>query len=122
VGGREIAYFTDNELGSGGSYPVADNWRARVVGFLDGVDTLIHDAMYADEFIQYRAGWGHSTPRQAVELAAEARCARLILFHHEPEHDDDMVDTMLADARRYARTLAPKLTVEAAREGDGFAL
>jgi len=121
-GGREIAYFTDNELGSGGSYPVADDWRARVVEFLGGVDTLIHDAMYADEFIQYRAGWGHSTPRQAVELAAEARCARLILFHHEPEHDDDMVDTMLADARRYARTLAPKLTVEAAREGDGFAL
>ena len=121
-GGREIAYFTDNELGSGGSYPVADDWRARVVEFLGGVDTLIHDAMYADEFIQYRAGWGHSTPRQAVELAAEAGCARLILFHHEPEHDDDMVDTMLADARRYARTLAPKLMVEAAREGDGFAL
>lgn len=121
-GGREIAYLTDNELGSGGVYPVTPDWRARLVDFLSGTDTLIHDAMYSDEFIKVRAGWGHSTPRQAVDLAGEAGCARLILFHHEPEHDDDMVDRLLADARGYAREVAPKLTVEAAVEGDGFTL
>ena len=122
TGGREVAYLTDNELGRGGSYPVAPDWRARLVRFLAGTDTLIHDAMYSDEYIQVRAGWGHSTPRQAVDLAAEAGCARLILFHHEPEHDDDMIDRLLADARAHARTVAPKLTVEAAIEGDGFTL
>jgi phosphoribosyl 1,2-cyclic phosphodiesterase len=121
-GGREFAYVTDNELGAGGSYPVGEHWRARLVEFLRGTDTLIHDAMYSDQFIGVRAGWGHSTPRQAVELAAEAECARLLLFHHEPEHDDAMLDRLLADAREYARTLAPKLVVEAAIEGDGFAL
>jgi ribonuclease BN (tRNA processing enzyme) len=92
------------------------------VQFLAGTDTLIHDAMYSDEFIRVRAGWGHSTPRQAVDLAAEAACARLILFHHEPEHDDAMVDRLLADARDHARRVAPKLVVEAAMEGDGFSL
>jgi phosphoribosyl 1,2-cyclic phosphodiesterase len=121
-GGRDIAYLTDNELGSGGVYPVPADWRARLVNFLGGTDTLIHDAMYTDEFIKLRAGWGHSTPRQAVDLAAEAGCARLVLFHHEPEHDDDMVDRLVADARGYARGVAPKLTVEAAIEGDGFDL
>ncbi len=35
-----------------------------------GTDTLIHDAMYAEQIIQARCGWGHSTPRQAVALAA----------------------------------------------------
>ncbi len=71
-GGRDIAYVTDNELGTGGTYPVSEDWRRRLVTFLNGTDTLIHDAMYSDQFIQVRAGWGHSTPRQAVELAAEA--------------------------------------------------
>jgi phosphoribosyl 1,2-cyclic phosphodiesterase len=121
-GGREIAYLTDNELGSGGRYPVSDDWRARLVQFLAGTDTLIHDAMYTEQFIKLRAGWGHSTPRQAVDLAAEAECARLILFHHEPEHDDATVDALLADARAYALKVAPKLVVEAAMEGSGFSL
>ena len=122
TGGREIAYLTDNELGAGGTYPVSDDWRQRLVQFLAGTDTLIHDAMYSDRFIQVRAGWGHSTPRQAVDLAAEAECARLILFHHEPEHDDTTVDQLLADAREHARRVAPKLIVEAAAEGGGFSL
>ncbi len=121
-GGREIAYLTDNELGTGGTYPVSDDWRQRLVRFLSGTDTLIHDAMYSDRFIETRAGWGHSSPRQAVDLAVEASCARLILFHHEPEHDDDTIDQLLADAREYARRTAPKLIVEAAAEGSGFSL
>lgn len=117
AGGREIAYLTDNELGPGGQYDVPDDWRARLVDFLGGVDTLIHDAMYADQIIGARAGWGHSTPRQAVALAAEARCKRLILFHHEPEHDDDALDRLLAETREHAARVAPALVVDAAIEG-----
>jgi ribonuclease BN (tRNA processing enzyme) len=122
TGGREIAYLTDNELGPGGTYPVSDDWRERLVRFLAGTDTQVHDAMYSDQFIRLRAGWGHSTPREAVRLAADAECARLILFHHEPEHDDATIDGLLADAKAYARELSPRLVVEAAAEGTGFTL
>jgi ribonuclease BN (tRNA processing enzyme) len=121
-GGPEVAYVTDNELGTGGTYPVPADWRARLVRFLAGTHTLIHDAMYSDRFIHLRAGWGHSTPRQAVDLAAEAGCARLFLFHHEPEHDDEELDGQVDDARRYAADVAPRLVVEAAAEGGGFTL
>ena len=120
--GRELAYVTDNELGPGGSYEVAPDWREQLVRFVHGVDTLVHDAMYLDQIIQARAGWGHSTPRQAVDLAGEARCGRLVLFHHEPEHDDDAIDRLLADTRAYAARVAPKLKVEAAAEGMRFSL
>jgi ribonuclease BN (tRNA processing enzyme) len=89
---------------------------------VEGADTLIHDAMYLDQIIQARAGWGHSTPRQAVDLAGEARCARLVLFHHEPEHDDAALDRLLADTREYAARVAPGLEVEAAAEGMQFHL
>jgi phosphoribosyl 1,2-cyclic phosphodiesterase len=122
AGGREVAYVTDNELGSGGTYEVPPDWRNRLVSFLHGADTLIHDAMYLDQIIQARAGWGHSTPRQAVDLAVEAECARLILFHHEPEHDDAALDRLLADTRLYAARVAPRLVVDAAAEGMQFSL
>lgn len=117
TGGRNFAYLTDNELGTGGSYGEPADWRARLVEFLGGVDTLIHDAMYTDHIIASRAGWGHSTPRQAVDLAAEARCRRLVLFHHEPETDDDALDQVIAETRAYAAQVAPRLEVDAAMEG-----
>lgn len=117
TGGRTIAYLTDNELGPGGSYQVGDDWRRRLTGFLEGVDTLIHDAMYGDQIIEARRGWGHSTPREAVDLAAEAGCRRLLLFHHEPEHDDAALDRLLAETRNYAVARGNGLVVDAAAEG-----
>jgi phosphoribosyl 1,2-cyclic phosphodiesterase len=121
-GGRRFAYLTDNELGPGGTYPVGPRWREGLVRRLDGVDTLIHDAMYVDQMIAARAGWGHSTPRESVELAHDARVRRLILFHYEPEHDDSTMDRILADARAYAAKCAPGLVVDAAVEGLTFSL
>jgi phosphoribosyl 1,2-cyclic phosphodiesterase len=121
-GGREIAYLTDNELGSGGRYPVPSDWRAQLVRFLDGIDTLIHDAMYSEGIIRARAGWGHSTPHQAVDLAAEAGCKRLLLFHHDPEHDDRALDRLLHEAQAYAAKRAPALEVDAACEGTQLTL
>ncbi len=121
-GGREVAYLTDNELGTGGRYPVPADWRAQLVRFLAGTDTLIHDAMYSEGIIRARAGWGHSTPRQAVDLAAEVQCRRLVLFHHDPEHDDAALDGLLQEAQDYAARRAPELTVESACEGSHLTL
>jgi phosphoribosyl 1,2-cyclic phosphodiesterase len=116
-GGREVAYVTDNELGAGGHYPVGPRWRESLVEFLRGTETLIHDAMYSEHMVEARSGWGHSTPRQAVELAAEAGCRHLVLFHHEPEHDDDAVDRLLDETRAFARGVSLGLEVDAAAEG-----
>ncbi|HET7598938.1 MAG TPA: MBL fold metallo-hydrolase [Gemmatimonadales bacterium] len=121
-GGREVAYLTDNELGPGGRYPVPRDWRRRLVKFLGGTDTLIHDAMYSEGIVRARAGWGHSTPRQAVDLAAEAGCRRLVLFHHDPEHDDAALEALLSDAQAFAAERAPSLEVAPAREGDQLVL
>jgi phosphoribosyl 1,2-cyclic phosphodiesterase len=121
-GGRDMAYVTDNELGSGGTYPVTSDWRGMLVTFLRSVHTLVHDTMYSDQIIEARRGWGHSTPRQAVDLAAEAGVKTLVLFHHEPEHDDDAMDVMLQETRDYARRVAPGMVIEAAAEGESLPL
>jgi phosphoribosyl 1,2-cyclic phosphodiesterase len=121
-GGRAMAYLTDNELGPGGSYPVPPDWRDQLVRFLDGIDTLIHDGMYSEGMLEARAGWGHSTQHQAIDLALDAGCRHLVLFHHEPEHDDDTLDELVSEARTYASNRSPRLTVDAAIEGMSLTL
>jgi phosphoribosyl 1,2-cyclic phosphodiesterase len=120
--GRSVAYVTDNELGAGGDYPVGSDWRPGLAAFLKDTDILIHDAMYSEQIVQARRGWGHSTPREAVELAGQAGCHRLVLFHHEPEHDDTAIDRLLDETREFACRAVPGLEVDAAAEGMELSL
>jgi phosphoribosyl 1,2-cyclic phosphodiesterase len=120
-GGLRCAYLTDNELDEAASYPLPSDWHEDLVRRLRGVDTLIHDAMYTSDFVRARSGWGHSTPAQSIALALEAGVRRLILFHHEPERDDDAMDRLLEAARTEAAKHGP-LEVDAACEGDSFSL
>src|SRR5207245_6238314 len=117
AGGPSMAYVTDNELGPGGHYETPASWRKDFVTFLDGVELLIHDAMYTPEELAEHRGWGHSTFEEAVVLAGDAGVKRLVLFHHEPEHGDEAIDALVAAARRQALTQGLPAEVGAAREG-----
>lgn len=115
-GGPSMAYVTDNELGPGGHYAVGPTWRAQLLGFLSGVDVMVHDAMYTSDELEQHRGWGHSSHLESVALAAEAGVQRLVLFHHRPEHDDRVMDVMVDEARA-AAAQAGALEVVAATEG-----
>ncbi len=116
-GGPSMAYVTDNELGPGGHYGTPASWRQDFVDFLAGLDLLIHDAMYTPAELEAHRGWGHSNYEEAVAVAADAGAKRLVLFHHEPEHGDDIMDGLLTHARRYAKAGGRPLEVLAAQEG-----
>lgn len=87
---RSVVYATDIEQQVGG-YP-------DVIEFVRGADLLIHDAQYlTSEYVSRsnpRRGWGHSTVERAAEVAKKAGVKRLILFHHEPTHDDKTIREM----------------------------
>ena len=122
AGGRSMAYVTDNELGPGGTYDMPPNWRRELVRFLGGVDLLIHDAMYTPTELDSHRGWGHSSYEEAVELAADASAKRLVLFHHEPEHDDGALDALVGAAKRTAERRGASVEVIAAQEGMQLSL
>ena len=122
AGGRSMAYVTDNELGPGGSDDTSPSWRRDLVKFLSGVDLLIHDAMYTPAELDTHRGWGHSSYEESVELAADAGAKRLVLFHHEPEHDDDALDALQAAAQRAAKRRGAPVEVIAAQEGMQLSL
>jgi phosphoribosyl 1,2-cyclic phosphodiesterase len=91
--------------------------RSDLVEFLRDTDVLILDSQYTDEEYQTHVGWGHGSISSAVSLAAEANVKRLVLFHHDPNHDDTMVDRMVEKARMQIAQIGKSITVEAAQEG-----
>ena len=91
--------------------------RAKLVEFLHGSDVLFLDAQYTDEEYQKHIGWGHGSLTTSVDLAADAKVGKLLLFHHDPNHDDDMIDRMVESAREMAADRESDVIVEAAREG-----
>ena len=91
--------------------------RAKLIEFLDQSDVLIIDAQYTDEEYQKHIGWGHGSLSRVVSMALDANVRRLILFHHDPNHDDNQIDDMLQRARLLVVESGKPMEVEAAREG-----
>jgi phosphoribosyl 1,2-cyclic phosphodiesterase len=93
--GPTVAYLPDHQQPLDGSMVVAPE----VIELCRNVDVLIHDAQFTPEEFAQKSDWGHCTVAYAVEVAAQAGARRLVLFHHDPAHDDAMLDQLLAEAR-----------------------
>ena len=78
---------------------------------------MVIDTTYTTEEYDHHRGWGHSTFRDAVELALEAEVRTLVLFHHDPRRTDDQLDACLAECRAYVKSRGGALQVIAAAEG-----
>jgi ribonuclease BN (tRNA processing enzyme) len=93
--GVSLAYVSDHQAPEG-----LDRVPDSVLELAEGVDLLIHDAQFTDSEWRQKSDWGHSTVDFAVLVAREAGARRLALFHHDPAHDDDMLDRLVEQARR----------------------
>ena len=100
-----LVYATDNEPGDAA-------FDKSVRKLAEGADVLIYDAQYLpEEYAAEKRGWGHSHWREAVNVVMESGAKELVLFHHDPDHTDVVIDKVVHDARNYY----PK--VRAAAEG-----
>jgi phosphoribosyl 1,2-cyclic phosphodiesterase len=116
--GASVCYAADHEpfeiSVAGGGDVLSCPQDARHVAFLEGADVVIHDSQYdVSEYVD-RVGWGHSPMQYVIAVTCAAGVDRTVLFHHDPSHDDDMVDDLLARAIVEA---AGRTTVVAAAEG-----
>jgi ribonuclease BN (tRNA processing enzyme) len=114
VDGTVLTYLPDHQqpLEDG---PISD----AVIELCEGADLLIHDAQYTPEELDTKHDWGHSTMTFAVKVALESRARHLVLFHHDPAHDDAALDSVLAEARARA---GDRLMVSAAAEGSQLSI
>ncbi len=115
--GLAIAYISDHQQPLDGSLVVPDS----VLELCDHADLVIHDAQYTAAEFETKAHWGHCTVEFAVQVAAQSGARRLALFHHDPEHDDSVVDSLARLANERARQLGVAEVV-AASEGATLSL
>jgi phosphoribosyl 1,2-cyclic phosphodiesterase len=111
AGGRSLCFATDTEHPTDGSVDEA------LLDLARDVDLLIYDAQYTEAEYEgrdgtgpCRRGWGHSTYVAATRVARATGARRLVLTHHDPTHDDAMMEKI----EREARALFP--ACRAARE------
>ena len=71
-------------------FPAAE--RTKMVEFLHGCDLAMLDTRSTDEEFVKPIGWSHSRLNSAVSLALDADVDKLLLFHHDPNPDDETID------------------------------
>ncbi|MBS9382749.1 MAG: MBL fold metallo-hydrolase [Dolichospermum sp. BR01] len=93
--GAAAVYITDTE-----HYP--DHLDENVLWLARNADVLIYDSTYSDEEYSNpkspKIGWGHSTWQEAIKVAKAANVKTLVIYHHDPAHNDDYLDGVGEDA------------------------
>jgi phosphoribosyl 1,2-cyclic phosphodiesterase len=118
-GSQTLAYLPDHEPALGTRrFPGEAEWTSGLE-LATGVDLLIHDAQYSAAEYAEHVGWGHSALSHTLAFATVAGVKRLVTFHHDPSHTDDMLDSMIEEARSSGKY---PFQLIAGIEGDTFQL
>ncbi len=108
--GKSVCYLTDTEH-------IPGKPDRNVLALIAGADIVIYDCMYSDEeYAKSYVGWGHSTWQEAVRLCRSAGAKKLVVFHHDPDNDDERLDAIAGEVE------AAMPGAVMAREGLSFTL
>jgi phosphoribosyl 1,2-cyclic phosphodiesterase len=92
-GDTSLCYIPDHEPGLGAPLSdLEDEWLSGF-GLAQGASMLIHDCQYTDDEYREHLGWGHSPMSDALGFGRRVDADKLLLFHHDPLHSDDFLDT-----------------------------
>jgi phosphoribosyl 1,2-cyclic phosphodiesterase len=92
-----LCYIPDHEPGLGAPLSeLDDDW---ISGFelARGASMLIHDCQYTDTEYPRHIGWGHSPVSDALGFAHRVAAGQVLLFHHDPLHTDEFLDSFSGD-------------------------
>jgi phosphoribosyl 1,2-cyclic phosphodiesterase len=116
--GNSLCYIPDHEPALG------QNLETSPAGWISGhvlareASLLIHDGQYDEAEYRAHPGWGHSAALDAVSFAHRAEAEHTMLFHHDPEHDDNKVASLGDEAGERWSDLGAPGKISLAREGD----
>lgn len=95
--GKVFVFATDCE------HPTDGSIDPHILELAQDADIFVYDAQYTPQEYNPSAygltgpskvGWGHSTPTEGARIAKAANVKKLLLTHHDPLHDDDMVEKL----------------------------
>jgi ribonuclease BN (tRNA processing enzyme) len=89
--GHSLVFATDVE-----QYAGTDQ---RLVKFAEGCDVFIHDSQYTlEQYLSFQ-GYGHSNYEMVCEAALKAKAKKLLLFHYDPNNDDEALEQIEKSAK-----------------------
>jgi phosphoribosyl 1,2-cyclic phosphodiesterase len=97
--GSVLAYIPDHEPYLGVDPDAAEPDWISGYSLAESADVLMHDSQYFEHEYPNHVGWGHSSVAHAVAFARLTRCRRLLLFHHDPLHTDEQLQSLEDRAR-----------------------
>src|SRR5438270_1651415 len=96
-GDTALCYIPDHEPGLGAPLSqLEDDW---ISGFelARDAEMLVHDCQYTDTEYPNHIGWGHAPMGDALQFGHRVRAGKVLLFHHDPLHSDDFLDSFCGD-------------------------
>jgi phosphoribosyl 1,2-cyclic phosphodiesterase len=98
--GKSLVYMPDHEPSLGGNLQSDPPEWMSGYAIAHEADVLLHDAQYRDHEYGAHVGWGHSGIADTMAFATKAGVQNLVLFHHDPYHDDNELEQGLEEARQ----------------------
>ena len=120
--GESLCYLPDHEPAGGYGLRRADESSLSGYDLARDASLLVHDCQYTDEEYPSHRGWGHSCVTDALEYARRCRARQLVLFHHDPWHDDAQLEAMWQQAQTQWADSGAAVPLEMAREGHTILL
>ncbi|HLO80014.1 MAG TPA: MBL fold metallo-hydrolase [Chitinophagaceae bacterium] len=109
-----LAYVPDHEPALGPAGILTEKKWISGFDIITEADLLLHDGQYTVQEYKSRMGWGHSSMEDTIKLATLASVKNLLLFHHDPSHNDARLHELYAELRNTKERLLP---FDLAREG-----
>tara|TARA_B100000029_G_scaffold434416_1_gene447842 strand:- start:312 stop:1136 length:825 start_codon:yes stop_codon:yes gene_type:complete len=91
---KVLTYITDCE------HP-DNHLNENLIELANNSDILIHDAHFTPKDLLDHKGWGHSSWKQATEMAQKTQSKKLVLFHHNPFYNDNQLRGIELEAQSY---------------------
>lgn len=123
---KSVTYASDNEpykytLHAARKEQTASQYGTELdqkfIDFITNTDLLIIEAQYTLDEYKSKIGWGHSPIESVIEFAIKAKVKQIVLFHHDPSHDDMAVDALVRYAQRLIESQKAPIKCIGAEEG-----
>ena len=83
---RKIVILLDNEF--------YDQQENELISFCRDADLVVWDAMFTEDELKHKKGWGHSSIEQAERFSLKANINKIVLCHHAPDRSDNRIDIL----------------------------
>jgi len=98
-GHSTFVHLLDSEIGA-----VSPAVYKELLNYCQGADLVVFDAAYSPVDYASFKGWGHSTIAEAIQLANDSNCKRMLFAHFSQIYSDSEIDswkTLLSDDSKY---------------------